>query len=1308
MKDTVIIPDFVSVVGSVAEGKRAPEDLDVLFRGELTEDRRYLTIQVESLVIALRDALRESGILDDKLSIHPIFAAQGPHDKYVPLGDLVVRWKEASKEQSARPLPDAVRDIVPDDIAAGLALPDGLFLNVGCGEKILDGFVNIDNRPIPGVPVIVGDIRNIPVTDGSVALILASHVLEHVPVDERVQVFREFHRALREGGVVVAVTPLAHTPGADMPFHLSEWSPATFAAFGNPEIARTNGLPLFEVIYIDVRPGDRGENVWDVVAVLRKPVGAEGLEGAEAEQAEYRKARWPKPAVRFYTEHFSPSELWEKWGATRAPFAVEPKLNGFRCQVEKRGDSVRIVFEDTEEDRSAILSPLVRSLIAAHFPDAVLDGDIGVVEKGRRWPRPALAALLGSPDKFDWEGRKPVLTVFDALEVEGKDIRNLPFRERREILDELLRQHPAQGIQIAPQAIVRTEDELKEAFARFARMEQSEGIVTKTLDAPYPSGPTDEWAKIKVRLEVRVRVAERKVLRNGMFIYLCQWGDGGFAGWTMPTRIQAKPGDVITVATPELNRVRQKDAPEGWSVTWTNGVVQDVVGDTAHEPPYAREQALSLARRFLATSVQEKAQLLFGLHGSKFSLARWLVPHFPKHRVFVDPYVGTGSILLRKPRSEEEHINDLNVLIVGTFRYIKGASDEELMALTKPITRKRAEELVRKIKSGRASDSEIAEWVVRGVPYRWRGFVANWLRELPVPKDVRPRRPPDYDELAIWRERLRGVHIHHKDALRLIQELDSPDTFFYLDPPYRGVAGGRRYAIPVARIGDAEQDFLKLIEMLKGLKGRFLLSCVPESIAGLELPSSWHVREVPVEWRFSPEGSQKRKELVIANYDLDATAEANRKYVAEHGRYPWEPIRPAQPTQHRKETRGEIAEAHWEQNWHRYWKRDGEFVIQHHWRGLGEDEVGLSEEELARRGHSVHADIRFDSPVPRQLWGISVFWEGDRPGLPVDQISALAEGEALRGGPKLPEPVEWKDVARSKPFVAGPGKPGATSRKYAKIVEVDRGQFKCGVWNRHFIEVVLYGKKVRGRFVLQRARPGLWFFKRVNDTPLAESSDIDDAVRRLEQRGHSLLIWARPGGKPRRVVIKGKQPVSGAVLRALQEFARRIRLRNFPKPFIIIGDRIVVVSTNNFQDTDGDIVAREAIRGYLKSGNPSGTIRLFHQDGTDFADVIGAFATGHYLFHVAKFRDTPFARKVKEFLKRYPAGHPKIAPNGWGTSMRFIAARGPGGEFQYIRHIETSILPWERAANPWSPLTAIQGGENGEQGRDGSTAGDSR
>ena len=83
-----------------------------------------------------------------------------------------------------------------------------LKLHLGCGDRILPGFINIDIRELPGVDVSgcdAADLRRF--ESSSVDLIYACHVLEHFPRAKTLGVLIEWNRVLRPGGVLRIAVP---------------------------------------------------------------------------------------------------------------------------------------------------------------------------------------------------------------------------------------------------------------------------------------------------------------------------------------------------------------------------------------------------------------------------------------------------------------------------------------------------------------------------------------------------------------------------------------------------------------------------------------------------------------------------------------------------------------------------------------------------------------------------------------------------------------------------------------------------------------------------------------------------------------------------------------------------------------------------------------------------------------------------------------------------------------------------------------------------------------------------------------------
>jgi ubiquinone/menaquinone biosynthesis C-methylase UbiE len=83
-------------------------------------------------------------------------------------------------------------------------------LNLGCGDKILDGYVNVDvaNERSGKQPDIICDVRNLnSFTDSYADEILAVHVVEHFWRWEVVQILKEWVRVLKPGGKMILECP---------------------------------------------------------------------------------------------------------------------------------------------------------------------------------------------------------------------------------------------------------------------------------------------------------------------------------------------------------------------------------------------------------------------------------------------------------------------------------------------------------------------------------------------------------------------------------------------------------------------------------------------------------------------------------------------------------------------------------------------------------------------------------------------------------------------------------------------------------------------------------------------------------------------------------------------------------------------------------------------------------------------------------------------------------------------------------------------------------------------------------------------
>ena len=103
-------------------------------------------------------------------------------------------------------------------------------LNIGCGLKIIPGYVNCDYLPGVGVDKVFDITQGIPYPDNSIDEILVEGVFGHV-LNWHLTPMREIHRVLKPGGTVLISEQygLSHDP-----FHVRFFFEDTMGMFYNP------------------------------------------------------------------------------------------------------------------------------------------------------------------------------------------------------------------------------------------------------------------------------------------------------------------------------------------------------------------------------------------------------------------------------------------------------------------------------------------------------------------------------------------------------------------------------------------------------------------------------------------------------------------------------------------------------------------------------------------------------------------------------------------------------------------------------------------------------------------------------------------------------------------------------------------------------------------------------------------------------------------------------------------------------------------------------------------------------------------
>ncbi|MGA0606274.1 DNA ligase D [Phenylobacterium sp. VNQ135] len=211
-----------------------------------------------------------------------------------------------------------------------------------------------------------------------------------------------------------------------------------------------------------------------------------------------------------------------------ADWAHEIKFDGYRLQLRvengkatlktRKGLDWTTKFKEIAADASAL-------------PEGLYDGEACALDHNGSPDFPALQAALS-----DGRTQNLVFFVFDALFLDGEDLRNQPLRDRKARLRAAVE---GAGKTIAQR--IRYVDHFEtagDAVLQSACRMSLEGIISKRIEAPYRSGRSDTWQKSKCRAGHEVVIGgwtgERGQLRSllvgvnrdGRLVYVGRVGTG--------------------------------------------------------------------------------------------------------------------------------------------------------------------------------------------------------------------------------------------------------------------------------------------------------------------------------------------------------------------------------------------------------------------------------------------------------------------------------------------------------------------------------------------------------------------------------------------------------------------------------------------------------------------------------------------------------------------------------------------------------------------------------------------------------------
>jgi len=259
-------------------------------------------------------------------------------------------------------------------------------------------------------------------------------------------------------------------------------------------------------------------------------------------------------------------------------------------------------------------------------------------------------------------------------------------------------------------------------------------------------------------------------------------------------------------------------------------------------------------------------------HGGKWRIAPWIIQHLPTHRVYVEPFGGAASVLMQKPRSEAEVYNDLDDDIVNVLRVVRDPALCEQLVQALALTPYSRVEFKAAFEYADTPVERARRTLVRaemgfgsaGAMKGTTGFRLDTKRNSGTAMAVWTRIP---NNLAGFCQRLQGVLIENRSALQVIADHDTPQTLFYVDPPY--MHGTRQISSRCYRHELTDIQHGELLDCLRQVRGHVVVSGYPHPMYDDTL-KGWQRVEQRVSMA-GQRGSGLRTEVLWLSPNIHAT-----------------------------------------------------------------------------------------------------------------------------------------------------------------------------------------------------------------------------------------------------------------------------------------------------------------------------------------------------------------------------------------------------------------------------------------------------
>ena len=244
--------------------------------------------------------------------------------------------------------------------------------------------------------------------------------------------------------------------------------------------------------------------------------------------------------------------------------------------------------------------------------------------------------------------------------------------------------------------------------------------------------------------------------------------------------------------------------------------------------------------------------------GGKRRLAKRILPLYPSHDCYVEPFAGGAALYFMKTPSGVEVLNDINGELINLYRVVKHHLEALVSQFKWSLISRQMFDWLKETPPEPLTDIQRAArfYYLQKMAFGGKVSGQNFGTATTAPPRLNLLRLEE--ELSAAHLRLARTYIEHLPWAECVRRYDREHTLFYLDPPYWGTAG---YGVSFGL-----EQYTLMAELARSIKGHMLISVndIPEmhqAFAGLT------IERTEITYTIGGGGrSQATGELIIRNW----------------------------------------------------------------------------------------------------------------------------------------------------------------------------------------------------------------------------------------------------------------------------------------------------------------------------------------------------------------------------------------------------------------------------------------------------------